>query len=212
MDGFWQSLLPFFRKFAVETIFVFVALTIIIFSFLGFYHQQENQKQDILPEAVLPQQQNTCFVDISGAVNKPNVYELSCNKRLTDLVKLAGGLSEEADKPFIARNFNFARYIGDQEKIHIPFTWEINDAIFSENKRTIDYTSPQQTNKQIQTTGEKISINLSSSEELEILPGIGKATAQKIVDNRPYASIEDLVTKKMISKTVFEKIKTYVIE
>ena len=213
MDGFWQSLLPFFRKFGLETILILIALVIALFSFLGFTNQQSIQKQNVTPIiSPLPLIQNYCLIDISGAVNKPNVYQLACGKRIIDAVKLAGGLSEEADKPFIARNFNFTRHISDQEKIHIPFIWEVNEGIFLENKRTIDYISPQTTEQQAKESNDKISINLSSAEELEILPGIGKATAQKIVDNRPYESINDLVIKKVVSKTVFEKIKANIVE
>lgn len=213
MNGFWQSFPPVIHKFGLEIVFIAVALIVILFSLLGYENRMSDQKQISPQKITMPtQEQNNCYVDISGAVIKPNVYKLSCNKRLMDALSLAGGLSEESDKPFIARNFNFARYIFDQEKIHIPFTWEINEKIFLENKRTIDFTSPQNNENQIQETNDKISIGLSSAEELEVLPGIGKATAQKIVDNRPYGSINDLVTKKIVSKTVFEKIKSYIIE
>ena len=218
MDGFWQSLPPFFKKFGLETIFIFVALIVLLFSFFGFLNQQNNQSKASdfsfeKPQGKQPlSSQNICFVDISGAINKPDVYELPCNKRLIDVIKRAGGISEEADKPFIARNFNFAQYIYDQEKIHVPFTWGINETIFLENKKVLDYTFPQVVEKQSENTVDKISIGISSSEELEVLPGIGKAAAQKIIDNRPYNSINDLIIKKVISKTVFEKIKSYIVE
>lgn len=56
-----------------------------------------------------------------------------------------------------------------------------------------------------------ININEASLEELDTLIGIGLVTAQKIIDNRTYESINDLLDKKVISKTVFEKIKSKII-
>jgi len=55
-----------------------------------------------------------------------------------------------------------------------------------------------------------ISLNQSSMTELESLPGVGPSTAQKIIDNRPYSSIEELLIKKSVSKAVYQKIKDQV--
>src|SRR5262249_21222586 len=38
----------------------------------------------------------------------------------------------------------------------------------------------------------KIDINSASERELNTLPGIGRATAKKIIAGRPYTSVEDL--------------------
>ena len=47
-------------------------------------------------------------------------------------------------------------------------------------------------------------------DQLDTLPGVGKVTAGKIIQNRPYASIDDLLNKKIVGKSVFEKIKDLV--
>lgn len=52
-----------------------------------------------------------------------------------------------------------------------------------------------------------LDINQASLGELDRLPGIGAVRSQKIVDNRPYQKIEDLIIKKIIPRSVFEQIK-----
>jgi competence protein ComEA len=61
------------------------------------------------------------------------------------------------------------------------------------------------------TTGEKIDINSAGKEQLDALPGIGEAYAQKIIDNRPYHTKRDLVSKKIIPQSTYDKIKDQII-
>jgi len=55
-----------------------------------------------------------------------------------------------------------------------------------------------------------LDLNSAPIEELRQLPGVNEATAKKIVENRPYARADELVTKKVLSKAAYDSIKEHV--
>ena len=61
--------------------------------------------------------------------------------------------------------------------------------------------------EQAQPATKKININKASAKELESLPGIGPALSKRIVEGRPYESIEDIMKVKGIGQKTFDKIK-----
>lgn len=72
-------------------------------------------------------------------------------------------------------------------------------------------TSPPRHGAATDTRGSTVDINSASAEELDALPGVGKATAKRIIDNRPYSSKQDLVDKKVVSQATYDKIKDKIV-
>lgn len=156
---------------------------------LFFFKNQQSEEIQIISTAQdegNPGQAGEVVIDIGGAVLAPGVYKLAGNLRIGDAISAAGGLAEGAD----TTKMNLAAKISDGQKIYIPTREESIKGITS-------------------TTGIKglININSASEQELDTLPGIGPATAKKIIASRPYSSLDDLVSKKAVSASVYEKIK-----
>lgn len=153
------------------------------------------------------------YIDVSGAVINPDLYEATPGSRLKDIIRLAGGLSDYADKLYIARNFNMSKFVADQEKVYIPYVSDITSGMFTESPKELKYVSSdigqsiQSTTPENSQSGPLISLNDASTDELDSLPGIGPVTAQKIIDNRPYSSADELVGKKLVKTNVYEEIK-----
>lgn len=125
------------------------------------------------------------WVDVSGAVVAPGVYKLTEGARIKDALVAAGGISSTADRTVVAKEVNLAAIVTDGQKIYISAVGgEVAGA----------------------TTG-KVNLNKATTNELMSLDGIGTARAQAIIKNRPYAKVEDILTKKVVTKSVFEKIK-----
>lgn len=103
-------------------------------------------------------------VSIEGAVARPGLYRLPWGARVADLVAASGGLAPDAARGLVA----LADPVTDGEVVQVP--------------RTVD------------DRGEaRISLNEARASDLERLPGIGPALAQRIVAARPFATLDDLL-------------------
>lgn len=166
----------------------------VVFLAFGIF-QLSSPSQPVLISSDSPAAQNTpeIFVDVAGAVVRPGLYSLPSTARVADAIEKAGGMTAEADLDYIAKVLNKAQLVTDGQKVFIPLK---NQAIAGSD-----------TEGPVAASSELININTASAAELDSLPGVGEVTAEKIIANRPYSSIEELKSKKSVTSATFEKIK-----
>ena len=134
-----------------------IIVIIMIFIFLSFNLFNNKKEENIVEESIIKEEiDETIVVDIKGEVNSPGSYEIENNKRVKDLIDLAGGLKENA----CTDNINLSEKLKDEMLVIIPSKEE------KEKIETNDTT--------IKSTDNRISINNASLNELMSINGIGK--------------------------------------
>lgn len=141
-------------------------------------------------------------VYVCGAVVHPDVYTLPAGSLVKDALDAAGGATGEADLIQI----NLAQVLQDQAQVYVPSKGEtppvapIVAPSASRGGSSVPASGPQQ-----------ININTASREELETLPGIGPALAQRIIEHRPYTAIEEILDVPGIGPATYEKVKDKIV-
>ena len=153
---------------------------------------------------IMPQ---NCYVDIKGEVLRPGVYEFSCESRMQEVIKKAGGFTEEADETKI----NLAQKITDQMQIIVPNVHsKQEDGLTEGNSEKGSSTNTSVSNSKQGT----ININTATLEELQTIKGIGKKKAEAILQYRKehgaFRTKEDLLQVKGIGKKALEAIESQV--
>ena len=148
-----------------------------------------------------------CYVDIKGEVLRPGVYEFSCESRMQEVIKKAGGFTEEADETKI----NLAQKISDQMQIIVPNLHSKQEGGVTEGNSEKGNSSNSTPSNSKQGT---VNINTATLEELQTIKGIGKKKAEAILQYRKehgaFRTKEDLLQVKGIGKKALEAIESQV--
>ncbi|MCI6266884.1 MAG: helix-hairpin-helix domain-containing protein [Erysipelotrichaceae bacterium] len=213
-----------------------IVLIVMIISFLLLKYFLLKQKDNIEKEAITVKEQSelllieekqepikNIFVDIKGAVSQPGVYEIEENKKVIDVVQLAGGLTDQADTTLI----NLAKKVTNEMVIIIYTKDEVKKATEENNIAKIvdkqcicpeikndacinDNTKENETSSEATET-KKINLNTATLEELQTLSGIGESKAKAIIEYREtvgnFQKIEDLMEVSGIGEALYEKVK-----
>ena len=164
-------------------------------------------------------QAKTVRVQVSGAVLEPGIYDVPANCRVEEAIAAAGGLTENAD----SERVNLVRKVRDGMQIRVPVK---KAAWTSRTQRKNDQATAGHSASSTKKVGstragagknnsavQSVRINSASVSELQQLPGIGPALAQRIVDTRSrgrFTSAEDLLRVPGIGKAKLAKLRDYV--
>ena len=176
------------------------------------------------------------IVHVVGAVQRPGVYELPANARVRDAIQKAGGPIQNAD----VNALNLAAWAEDGSRIEVPLkvTEPVNAPTqplitlepqpaperikpktapaksFVQGKAQSAPTAAKPAKKSAKTPPRAININRASLDDLTLLPGVGPAIAQRIIDyrteNGPFGSIDELDEVKGIGEKKLEQMRPWV--
>lgn len=218
-----------YRKQIMIIVITILVITTLITTTIYFYEPKKEQKISSLKikkttkESKKSQtEQEKFMVDIKGEVISPGIYELENNSRVIDVIKLAGGLTENADTTVI----NLSKKIEDEMVIIIYSKWQVEN--WKETKEQEKYLQEQcispkegqtkndaciDNTEEFSAISSVININTATKEELMTLTGIGEAKAEAIISYRektPFTKIEDIKNVSGIGDSVYEDIKDYI--
>ena len=164
-------------------------------------------------------QAKTVRVQVSGAVLEPGIYDLPANCRVEEAIAAAGGLTENAD----SERVNLVRKVRDGMQIRVPVQKAARPSRTQRKKAQVKSdlgesalgksgstkAGAEKNNSAVQS----VRINSASASELQQLPGIGPALAQRIVETRNngrFTSADDLLRVPGIGKAKLAKLRDYV--
>ena len=146
-------------------------------------------------------------VYVSGEVNKSGVVTLKEGDRLAVAVEKLGGTTKKAD----LNNINLAIRVKDEEHYIIPKIGEAKQENLKDVNNTKDIENAEIKNENTEKDSSKININTATLEELDKLPGVGEAKANKIISHREengqFKNIEDIKNVNGIGDKKFENMK-----
>ncbi len=163
----------------------------------------------------------TCIIDIKGAVINPGVYSTKCTDNVSDVIRLAGGLSDNADTSIT----NLAKQVTNEMVIIIYTQEEVKNSNIVDTVVKVveqecvcpniqnDGCINDKINDNISNKSLQVNINTGKLEELEKIPGIGETKAKSIIEyrnkNGNFKSIDEIQNVEGIGSKLYESIKTY---
>jgi competence protein ComEA len=139
-------------------------------------------------------------VEVSGAVQRPGLVHLPAGSRIADAIAAAGGYGPSVDAA-AARSLHLAQLVADGDQVRVPARGDPTPANGGGSHASVGQ-------------GEPVDLNSATAEQLDALPGIGPATAAKIISartERRFASLDDVRDRKVVGAATFDKIKDLVV-
>jgi competence protein ComEA len=142
----------------------------------------------------------TVHVHVAGAVQAPGLAELPAGSRVADAIEQAGGTAPDA----AVEGVNLARVLVDGEQILVPRQGEQAGAAQAGSAGA----DPDQSGMA------RVNLNTATLEQLDALPGVGPAIAQRIIDSRqtegPFRQVDDLTRVDGIGAKTLERLRDQV--
>jgi len=138
-------------------------------------------------------------VHVAGAVERPGVYALPPGSRVIAALEAAGGAGPQG----VADALNLARPLVDGERVYVPTQEELDAGGQGLDEQGVPGPGGDG----------RVDINTADVDELQTLPGIGSALAQRIIDDRRargrFGSVDDLTRVSGIGSRMVDKLRPH---
>lgn len=196
---------------------IIIIIGIFMILFIGFYIISKTNNEEFIyleteedeiidnnnmDEEKIYEEDKKIIIHVTGSIKNEGIVEAEEGARISEIIDLAGGITEEADLSKI----NLAYAVRDGQKIYVPSIYDKTD---------IEIISDDAGENVVDDNGgkaeEKVNINTASQTELETLSGIGPSTALKIInyreENGDFEKIEDIKNVPGIGEAKYESLK-----
>lgn len=150
------------------------------------------------------------LLHVTGAVRDPGIVDLPAGSRVLDAVAAAGGAADGADIAAL----NLARPVADGEQLVVPRVGDPPPA-GGAGAGGVPSGSGSGSGSAGSASGAPLNLNTATPAELETLPRIGPALAQRIVDwraaNGRFGAVSDLMKVSGIGQKLFDGLKDRVV-
>jgi len=193
---------------------IIIVIATFMLLFIGFYIikkannseyiELETQDYEVtesssINEEIIEEQE--IIIHVTGAVKNQGIVQVEEGARISDVIDIAGGITNEADLSKI----NLAYEVEDGQKIYVP---NVNDET---NIESITEEAGENVLEDNNSNSSKVNINTASQTELETLNGVGPSTALKIInyreENGEFEKVEDIKNVPGIGDAKFESLK-----
>jgi competence protein ComEA len=148
-------------------------------------------------------------IDVAGAVLRPGVYHLPAGSRVADAIAAAGGFGPRVDA-LAAQALNLAAPVTDGVQVRVPSRDDAaGRGAGSPGTGSGGASGSGPASGSGAGSRGPVDLNTATSAELDALPGIGPATAGKIIasrEERPFSAVDDLKTRKLVGTSTFAKL------
>ena len=181
---------------------------------LVWYRAGLRQGHDLVPDVVPaaasaapgvsattgPEATKASVVHVAGAVARPGLYHLPADARVADAITVAGGPAPAAE----VDRLNLAAKVIDGQRIAVPRRGEPADPAPVDGGATGSAGAGGE-------PAAPVDLNTATAAQLETLPGVGPATAARIIDQRTrqggFKAVRDLLRVPGIGDRRFAELK-----